>query len=326
MALSAWRMALGWSPLLMWLAFSLFYYGFPFPNTAYAKLNDAIPLGPRLAQGFYYLWNSLRWDPLTLATIGVAIIMGCWLLRVRRSASASDSNFSAAADTDVFRRDGIRSFCVSLGILFYLIYIIRIGGDFMSGRYLTAPLFCAVCILSRLDWLRVSCWAPAGVVVLVLGLLSLRPLAISETGFDLAVDPQQIHKIIAEHGVCDERAFYYHLHGLASGLEIGRPVFPGFPVGGDGEILRDFGGRTKRKDRLLARQHWDWRFLRRAERHDSRLVRALGTVCWRDCRRPPIRIGASVICCVRCPSIILKRYGRAGIICASRAWRSITTV
>jgi len=86
---SAWRMALGWSPLLMWLAFSLFYYGFPFPNTAYAKLNDAIPLGPRLAQGFYYLWNSLRWDPLTLATIGVAIIMGCWLLRVRRSASAS---------------------------------------------------------------------------------------------------------------------------------------------------------------------------------------------------------------------------------------------
>ena len=30
-------------PLLLWLGFSLFYYGFLFPNTAYAKLNNGVP-------------------------------------------------------------------------------------------------------------------------------------------------------------------------------------------------------------------------------------------------------------------------------------------
>ncbi len=30
------------TPFLLWEAFALFYYGFPFPNTAYAKLGTGI--------------------------------------------------------------------------------------------------------------------------------------------------------------------------------------------------------------------------------------------------------------------------------------------
>ena len=40
-----WSMAVGMLPLVLWLGFSLGYYGFPFPNTAYAKLNTGIAAG-----------------------------------------------------------------------------------------------------------------------------------------------------------------------------------------------------------------------------------------------------------------------------------------
>jgi len=41
-------LALGFLPLLAWEAFALLYYGFPFPNTAYAKLQTGVgSSGPR---------------------------------------------------------------------------------------------------------------------------------------------------------------------------------------------------------------------------------------------------------------------------------------
>ncbi len=78
----SWRclgwMAAGSLPLWLWLAFSLVYYGFPFPNTAYAKLNNGIADGELAWQGCYYLWNSLKFDPLTLVTIGFALAVAVW--------------------------------------------------------------------------------------------------------------------------------------------------------------------------------------------------------------------------------------------------------
>ena len=61
--------ALGQLPFILWEIFSLVYYGFPFPNTAYAKLNTGIPRIELLQQGGKYLLSSLRHDPLTL-TVG----------------------------------------------------------------------------------------------------------------------------------------------------------------------------------------------------------------------------------------------------------------
>lgn len=45
---------LGILPFLAWEVFSLIYYGFLFPNTAYAKLNAGIPLSEYIQQGIVY--------------------------------------------------------------------------------------------------------------------------------------------------------------------------------------------------------------------------------------------------------------------------------
>ncbi len=121
-ARALWWVALGFLPLALWTAFALFYYGFPFPNTAYAKLATGIPAPALARQGLAYLANSLRWDPLTLATIVAGVALG---LTSRRGAAVA----------------------VAAGAGLYLLYIVRIGGDFMSGRFLTLPLLAAVMLL-----------------------------------------------------------------------------------------------------------------------------------------------------------------------------------
>ena len=74
----------GMMPLALWLLFSLFYYGFPFPNTAYAKLATGVPLGDRLSLGVEYLYNSLRIDPITLAVVAAALVVAAMPWRWRR--------------------------------------------------------------------------------------------------------------------------------------------------------------------------------------------------------------------------------------------------
>ena len=41
-------------PLLAWFAFSLFYYGFLFPNPKYAKLDTGLALSLYLEHGLHY--------------------------------------------------------------------------------------------------------------------------------------------------------------------------------------------------------------------------------------------------------------------------------
>lgn len=114
------------APLAIWTLFSLFYYGFPFPNTAYAKLNVDLPTRLFLLKGLGYLYDSLIRDPITLTTI----FMGLYLL---------------------IRERTILSFSIACGTLLYLIYILRIGGDFMSGRFLTVPFYLSLFGLQR-NW------------------------------------------------------------------------------------------------------------------------------------------------------------------------------
>jgi arabinofuranosyltransferase len=132
----------GFTPLLAWEFFSLLYYGSFVPNTAYAKLNTGIGQGELALQGLAYLWNSLRWDPVTL----VAIALGSMIPVIRAN-----------------RRDA----ALSVGVVLYLLYIVRIGGDFMSGRFLTAPLLVSVILLSRLQWRAGFAW-PTGVIAVLL--------------------------------------------------------------------------------------------------------------------------------------------------------------
>ena len=50
---------LGFLPFVIWLLFSIWYYGFPFPNTTYAKLNTGFPISEYLYRGLDYVWRSV---------------------------------------------------------------------------------------------------------------------------------------------------------------------------------------------------------------------------------------------------------------------------
>jgi arabinofuranosyltransferase len=180
-------MGLGLSPFLLWETFSLFYYGFPFPNPAYAKLITGLPRLELIRQGLHYFGNSFRLDPLTLIIITGGLVSSFltrekWVLRI------------------------------SFGVLGYIFYVIWIGGDFMSGRFLTSPLLLSVILLSRLPLNRFS-WKWGGLAVIILGLSLVSPFNPLVAGSDYGVDRQ---RLIDSRGIADERGFYFPNTGLLS--------------------------------------------------------------------------------------------------------------
>ena len=124
-----WREA-GWlvlaaAPAWGWLIFAMFYYGFPFPNTYYAKAQSGMPQWLQLRQGFAYTVSSLRFDPITLATIAAAF-------GVAMAAGAARARWLAA------------------GAGAYVFYTIWVGGDFMAGRFFAAPFLVSTLLLGYL--------------------------------------------------------------------------------------------------------------------------------------------------------------------------------
>ncbi len=178
---------LGFVPFLAWELFSIVYYGLAFPNTAYAKLNTGMPGGVLIGQGFHYLANSLHQDHVTLPAIACAVIAA------------------------MISRQG-RKVSLAGGIMLYMLYTIKIGGDFMSGRFFAAPLFVAAAILVTLP-LRprfAVIGASIGVLgTLVLGLSSPNPSLLTNGDYGLKGDG-----LVAEHGIADERGYYYIFTGL----------------------------------------------------------------------------------------------------------------
>jgi len=106
-------------PFWMWEIFSVVYYGFLFPNTAYIKLGTGLPLTNYISRGISYMLTALFNDPVLLA---VPLIYGV-LAVVRKSR---------------------RHILLAAGAWIYLAYVVYIGGDFMLGRHLTVPFFASV--------------------------------------------------------------------------------------------------------------------------------------------------------------------------------------
>jgi arabinofuranosyltransferase len=189
---SPWRATLraaatGLWPLAAWEAFSVIYYGFPFPNTAYAKLQTGVGAAELLAQGLLYLLDSIAADPVTLL-----VTLGGVAMAIQE------------------RRRG--DWPVILGIVLYLVYVVRIGGDFMSGRFLVAPLFCATALLCRRDWdARAAALAPFVAVLVLLGVFAtVRPPVTSTKETFVTTDEAGM----GVGAVADERAYYYRYTGL----------------------------------------------------------------------------------------------------------------
>ena len=174
----------GASPLIAWEVFSVIYYGVPFPNTAYAKLGAGIPWFDYVKQGGMYLGDSTLFDPVIALVIVAGLVAGYGS-----------------------RRRG--DLLVAVGTTLYLLYVVRIGGDFMAGRFLTAPLVAALMILGRRTLSSLRYALTAALVIVAVGLWAPRPVLLSGPDFGLDVE-----KAVGDHGIADERAFYYPTTGL----------------------------------------------------------------------------------------------------------------
>ena len=204
-----WKPALlGWTPFLAWSLFSLFYYGFVFPNTAYAKLNTGIPTRDMIFQGIVYYMNAMRFDTATMFVIALGSIVA-------------------------YRA---REWTLAAGIVLNLIYIVRVGGDFMSARFFSASLFLSVALIARY-------WKPErllaiSTLVLIAGLGMWVPTptitsANAEFGAPWPVDTG---------GIADERAVYYQGAGL---LRYHRDVlWPIYPLSRWGDDAKRTGKKV----------------------------------------------------------------------------------
>jgi len=191
---AALAVTLGLLPAVLWTLFSLVYYGFAFPNTAYAKLAAGIHLNERIWQGLIYLLDSLNRDPITLTAIGVSLIV----VTMERSKEA----WLGAA-----------------GIVATLAYVVWIGGDFMSGRFLAAPLLTAVWLMARAQRLAQAEWWPVLGVLTVAAIASPQLPLRSDRTFDASV---------THSGIVDERGIYFQTWSLlkADRLAFAEPEWP----------------------------------------------------------------------------------------------------
>ena len=191
---------LGMLPLIAWLAFATFYYGTPLPNTAYAKIfSPSVPLSSRMQRGFSYFGRSLIQDPVTVVVMGASLLWAAWHRRV--------------ADL-----------VIGAGLLLYLLYIVRIGGDFMMGRFFSAPLVVAVALLAHGSWMTVGRRGLlVSTAVAALGLLSpWEPALLSGFGYAYVrnvFDPASTNPLdevpyLEVRQIVDERRWYYENLGM----------------------------------------------------------------------------------------------------------------
>ncbi len=184
----------GLAPLVLWELFALVYYGSLLPNSVLAKLNHGLPAGAMIAQGGHYLANSLRGDPVTLVGIAAAAAAGLATLRGVRFRSLMAGEMASGARPDA-------PWTWGAGLVLMLLYVVAVGGDFMSGRFLTAPLAVAAAVIVTRP---LPAWfaRAAGAALLALFLLPwTSPLRDRDYGTEW-------HAAIDADGIADERSYY----------------------------------------------------------------------------------------------------------------------
>jgi len=173
---------IGMLPVILWEIFSFLYFGFPFPNTYYAKLNHWLSTGELLRQGLLYLQHTALSDPITAIVIIIGSITSLIHWNLKRG-------------------------MLSLGAFLYLLYVISIGGDFMEGRFLTGIFLVMVIelVLYEIDRIRMIHFGWILPLLIVFNFYSSVPTFLSYSwNF---IEPWQ-------DGIVNERAFYWPDTGL----------------------------------------------------------------------------------------------------------------
>jgi|GEM_PF-539679 len=207
----------GFIPFILWELFSIIYYGFPFPNTYYAKLNTGIPIGEYISQGLSYYANLFNNDPMS----GIVIFSGIIGIIVY-SIKTKNVNIYLPLVT---------------GIVLYLLYILRIGGDFMSGRFFTGPFLMVVALLTIMSN-NLPKLKNIYIVSFILLSLSIIRFATFNNDYKSYNEIRQIKNFDLteynddldrnKHGIEDERKYYFKDTGLLKRIIDGssEPTFP----------------------------------------------------------------------------------------------------
>lgn len=186
--------AVGFLPLVAWKLFTLIYYGFVVPNSAYGKLNTDHTQFYRLVHAVMYFVQMLLFDPLCMVVIccGVAV---CLFYRVRS-----------------------RVFLTVMSLAAFFLYLLYIGADHMLGRFLTAPFFVSLILLAYFmedraagDKTRAGnyLWAAALALVVLLGLSARVPTTADNQQAYSVKNPSRFFG-----GYMDEKAVWYEFSGL----------------------------------------------------------------------------------------------------------------
>jgi arabinofuranosyltransferase len=175
--------AIALAPVALWLVFSYVYYGFPFPNTYYAKVATGIPRGLQLRQGLAYVANSINFDPFTLGLIGLTAAVAS---RTRR----------------------LPEIAAVVSALLYVLYTISVGGDFMSGRFFAMPLLVCAIVLVRVVQRR-EMGAALGAALVAYNVIA--PLAPVKTRANY---PDGAWAWRLQNGIKDERGHYHQISNV----------------------------------------------------------------------------------------------------------------
>ncbi len=108
----------GATPLFLWCALALAYYGGIVPNPAYAKVGIYESTSDAFRQGVAYLSDWVTHEPVAVAGSASLLIAGA-----------------------VFGRN-MRERAWALGVVLFTFYVVAVGGDFMRGRF-WVPVFMA---------------------------------------------------------------------------------------------------------------------------------------------------------------------------------------
>lgn len=189
------------APLAIWTLFALVYYGFAFPNTAYAKLAAVVPRSALLQHGLMYFQTSILRDLPSLFILASGMIAGIIANRNTRYLAA--------------------------GIALHLLYVLWIGGDFMRGRFFSWDVLCCVILLLRTPMPTTPAWRVlinTRCLLATIAMLAGTALWAPPLLTPIVWGTPSFGAPDSAHGITQERHFFFRFTSLARYLKKGDAI------------------------------------------------------------------------------------------------------
>jgi arabinofuranosyltransferase len=173
---------------------------------------------------------------------------------------------------------------MAVGVLLYSLFVVNVGGDFMTGRFLTPILVWAVVGIVGLDSTgpRLPHWVvPLGAAAIGIGgLMAPAPPLLSGARFGTTPAP-----VFDHFGVVDERRFYYSTTGLLPRLGYGaRRIDNPWEMAGKAARARSFSRQVVQASNVGMFGYWAGANVHIVDRNalgDALLARLPAKTPWR---------------------------------------------